>query len=110
MNNIQCLTKSIEEKWIPIVKGEKENKHTNDCACCQKYWGINGDKYCIGCPVAIDSGQYCGGSPYKAFGELSEETFTFAGINYNLMFDLKAAAQMELDYLINLRDRLKEEV
>lgn len=97
---IECLEKSIKEKWIPIVEG-KLKERGDDCPCCQAYID------CQGCPIEEDTGGNCSGSPYWIFDDLECETLWMHEINYDLMFDLKAAAQMELDYLNDLLNRLK---
>ena len=109
---IECLNKSINEKWIPIVEGRHRNRSGEDCACCQEY------DYCIGCPVAEDIGENCGDNNHLIRGAESSSYWAYVDLSwgcfernsYNLMFDLKAAAQMELDYLIGLRNRLAEEI
>lgn len=104
---IECLEKSINEKWIPIVEGQHRENGSKDCACCQEFG-------CDNCPIGQDIGWFCGAeneeniSSYYIFTYLKDKfNLVCEDGNYDLMFDLKAAAQMELDYLIDLRDRLK---
>lgn len=112
---IECLEKSINEKWIPIVEGRHEENSCYDCACCQFATKYDDLINCGKCPIGQDIGWSCGEdggeniSSYYIFADLRSDFnhACFLGDNYDLMFDLKAAAQMELDYLIDLRDRLK---
>lgn len=97
---IECLTKSIEEKWIPVTQGIKKEEGA-DCQCCIDNPG------CSGCPIFEDTENInCRGTPYVVFSYLSYNFFRDQ--NYDLMFDLKAAAQMELEYLVDLKNRLIE--
>lgn len=111
---IECLEKSINEKWIPIVNGEKAENSGEDCACCQVFEG------CHGCPIANDIGDNCGNN-FEFLGEVKQSAYWAfhnlyydAGLvskgwfNYDLMFEVKAAAQMELDYLIALKEKLEK--
>jgi hypothetical protein len=113
---IECLEKSINEKWIPIVEGRHRVSGAKDCACCNVF-RVGSFAGCGECPISIDTNNIeCHGTPYYIYCELFDSycgmkwnifDASSAAYNYDLMFDLKAAAQMELDYLIDLRDRLK---
>lgn len=43
--DIELLQKSIVEKWIPIWKGEEEDKGGTNCSLCQFY------THCSNCPL-----------------------------------------------------------
>ena len=104
---MNCLDKSIDEKWIPIVEGRHAPVGSGDCACCDEYCELE----CKGCPISTDTGrEYCRGTPEIIFAELYDKLWDKYGVwridaSYDLMFDLKAAAQMMIDYLIDLRRR-----
>ena len=105
MNQIECLTRSIEDKWIPIVEGEKSysprDRYTG-CECCRLYF----DAGCTGCPIYKDTHRlFCAGTPFEEFVSFLD---IGAATNYDLMIEAKAAATAELEYLIDLRERLRK--
>jgi len=98
MNQIECLTRSIEDKWIPIVEGRHKDGGNEDCACCEEYC------CCEGCPIYEDTKKTeCGGTFYTVYYWLRRASIK----NYDLIIEAKAAATAELEYLIDLRERLK---
>lgn len=75
MTRIEALQGSIR-KWQAIAEGKESDHGHDDCALCVKYLEPEGgsepvareDAYCIGCPVAEDTGlKFCKGSPYQKY-------------------------------------------
>jgi len=108
---MKCLEESINNKWIPIVEGRHKPYGAVDCVCCDLYIGNN----CKGCPIKEDTGmKSCFGTPYEHFEPLHSlfigcysDDPEYCQPEYgHIMLDLKSAAQWELDYLIDLNNRL----
>ena len=104
----EALAKSIE-KWQRIVKELKTPRRSGwttldqgakDCPLCALYY----EKLCVGCPIATDTSHTsCLNTPYQAWLEVKY---------YNISEQPRAlaAAQAELDYLIDLQSRCEVEL
>ena len=60
----KALSRSIKDKWAPIVRGESIDRFdATNCACCQIWYdGLFGQ--CNGCPISEDTGEEkCIGTP-----------------------------------------------
>lgn len=106
----EALEKSIQH-WRENVEAETPDKASvkaDDCALCALFANEDMEYYeiCIGCPVMHGTGQdSCEGSPYyKAVDALR---YWKAGTSTREAFT--AAAQAELDFLISLRPKEKED-
>jgi len=97
---MNCLERSIKEKWEPIVAGEQGV--FSDCPCCKEHASNNPIDDCGRCPIKLDTGEIdCYGTPYY----ITLEILRRAVRSYDLMIEAKAAAQWELDYLKDLLER-----
>ena len=109
MNNktLEALKGSIK-KWEDIVDGVGSDAGGTNCPLCRLYYS-NG--YCIKCPVSNNTGKgNCNGTPYANWAE----HFDIVHDNpwpqrvYNNCPECKDLAQKELDYLISLLPKGKE--
>lgn len=102
---MNCVEKSIKEKWEPIRDGEHYCfDGDGDCACCLAHWA------CSGCPIFNYTGKSgCKNTPYDAAVILAE-TF-IENKAYDLHAECTAAAQWEINFLNEVnRDLNKVEV
>ncbi len=101
---MNCLEKSIQEKWEPILRGEHGDNESYDCPCCQEY--NRGGNECEGCPISEHTGYiYCGGTPYVAFCVVSRNFLH--GKALDLHAECTAAAQWEIDFLNEVLEKQK---
>jgi hypothetical protein len=109
---LEALEGSIK-KWESIVAGTGEDKGTDNCPLCIKFYDLEepetednlGDPFrqqiCYGCPISIASGEIgCGNTPYAGWSYLVH------GCDYPHKADTQPkieASQRELDFLKSLR-------
>lgn len=94
--DIALVRRTINEKWLPIYRGEIKDLSAQNCALCMEY--IN----CNGCPIREDTGKpECHGTPYQ-------KEWTLAGGRNNFANNPKRrlAALQELLYLQTLVNKL----
>lgn len=101
---MNCVEKSIKDKWIPILRGERNCFGSDkDCACCEKYIL----DHCSGCPISKYSGQiYCNGTPYAAANHLFD--WFIKGKVYDLHAECTAAANWEIEFLNEVLEEMEK--
>ena len=98
---MNCLTESIEEKWIPVRDGEHAENGDNDCPCCQAHFA------CKGCPIKEYTGfHFCMDTPYHDFIRL-QDMFLNDDV-YELHAECTAAAQREIDFLNKVKENISQ--
>ena len=100
---LKALKGSIK-KWKAIVAGNGKDDGKENCPLCKEFAD---NEFCDGCPVAVDSGHSCEGSPYREW----VEAFRFRNATIRVPFSdiFKATddetvmcAVLELEYLKSL--------
>lgn len=103
--NIALIEESINEKWLPICKGNYIGKGVADCALCEVYYSQFEKTTCEGCPINEDTERtVCKGTPYMT----SSEDWRRWG-DKKLQAKFKKAAYEMLFYLHDLAESLKEQ-
>ncbi len=102
---IASLNKTLKQKWYPMLAGEAYGF----CNCCSEF---EDEVYCGECPIAMDEKVGCTNKEYRAWYDFKNKTDSseILDYEYDLMFDLKAATQWEIDYIEGLRDKLQEKL
>lgn len=93
---MNCVQRSITEKWEPILRGEHKPMGTVDCACCVKFFFGRrfSEGTCRRCPIyKYTKHSGCARTPNVAFETLIED------YNYDIHAELTACAQWEIDFL-----------
>lgn len=109
IRDIALVEKCINEKWLPICKGDKVGNGIKDCALCVEYYKPLYDEVCGGCPIAIESESYiCEDTPYTKMAESWCKLNYLNSLNYRA--EVKQAAYAELFYLHDLADSLRDQL
>jgi len=93
---MNCVQRSITEKWEPILRGEHESQGADDCSCCQEHYFRYDERGmgCSSCPIRNYTGRTrCAGTPNDSFEILKERC------RYDIHAELTACAQWEIDFL-----------
>jgi len=92
---MNCVQRSITEKWEPILRGERANGKGDDCPCCMLH------NSCHTCPIQQYSGEHqCWTTPYWTFFKLlKNRSHSVARYPYDIHAELTACAQWEIDFL-----------
>ena len=108
IRDIALVEESINDKWLPICKGDKVGNGMEDCALCGEYYlrcdsiGFKGHV----CPISASTGEcVCDGTPYVASAE-----GWFKLVWLPSRFELKQQAYAELFYLHDLADSLRDQL
>jgi len=90
------------DEWVPIIKGEARFQGTVHCESCKRWLS----KDCEGCFIfERTNGRFCEGTPviwYNQFSLIKYNVPTDCIEYYELMFEMKLAAQAQLDFLNKL--------
>ena len=101
-----CVQRSIDEKWVPILRGDHASAGVSDCPCCQIHYESH---HCLGCPIRNYTGAwYCKRTPvsiYEAWEQLLDYPW---GWPYDIHAELTACAQWEIDFLREVERGLRE--
>jgi acyl carrier protein len=64
---VLLLTRTIEQKWMPISRGERAEVGRGDCYLCKAFYGVLAGN-CFACPIySITREHVCYGTPYGAW-------------------------------------------
>ena len=107
-----CVQRSIDEKWLPILRGEHCNQATQDCPCCLIH---NTPIGCGDCPIAeYTNTEWCLGTPCNIYEMITKRWYTslrlgsITGYPYEIHAELTACAQWEIDFLREVERGLRE--
>ena len=109
ITDIDLTEKCINDKWLPICKGNYRGRGIIDCALCNEYYirfnyaiGVG----CDNCPISEDTGEtLCGGTPYRIDAE------DWVVHPYEpAQAEAKQQAYAELFYLHDLADSLRDQL
>lgn len=99
--DVQKALKGSIKKWKAIAAGTGVDEGGDNCPLCQMFYDSESREYsCDGCPVEVDSGSNCAGSPY--FPWVIEGSVESSVTSMAITENDKKLAKAELDYLIDL--------